>query len=53
MKFECDPSTIFRSYGARAEIGQKGAFFKGLMDINGLEGNYGLHGLQLALAWVL
>ncbi|MFH1628905.1 MAG: hypothetical protein ABIE47_09315, partial [Pseudomonadota bacterium] len=30
MKFESDPSTIFRSYGAGAEIGQKGAFFKGL-----------------------
>jgi len=24
------PSTIFRSYGASAEIGQKGAFCKGL-----------------------
>jgi hypothetical protein len=30
LKFEPDPSTIFRSYGAGAEIGQKGAFFKGL-----------------------
>ena len=28
---EPDPSTIFRSYGASAEIGQKGAFCKSLV----------------------
>ncbi|MBU0736240.1 MAG: hypothetical protein KJ573_15465 [Proteobacteria bacterium] len=30
FKVDPDPSTIFRSYGAGAEIGQKKAFFKGL-----------------------
>jgi hypothetical protein len=30
LKLESDPCTVFRSYGASVEIGQKGAFFKGL-----------------------
>jgi len=41
LKFEPDPSTIFRSYGASAEIGQKGAFFKGLTLSAGI--NWGCH----------
>jgi len=34
LEFEPDPSTIFRSYGADAEIGQNGAFCKGLRSSN-------------------
>jgi len=33
LKFESDPGTVFRSYGASVGIDKKGAFFKGLISI--------------------
>ncbi|MFH1954854.1 MAG: type II secretion system protein [Pseudomonadota bacterium] len=53
MKFEPDPSTIFRSYGAGAEIGQKGAFFKGLKGFTLIEILVAISILSISLVVIL